>query len=326
MNDPFDQQITESLQRNADHAALPRPSFGDVCRRVRLRRQRNVVAMAAPAVLGIAALGLRAGDGAEPGLAGATTDTGPGLSVVVPVDGTWVGSASTLPADFFGQVACVDASGSGLAVGPKCQELFGEGPSFVSPSLSAESFVMAVDPSHASDAEGVAGYLGVDVRPLTDPYISDQLAADLGGVGVIVVIGQANPPSTIPTSATSVPVPLADDASLHADIARRVELAQPALAALGFPNNEYATDTDGVTTLSASDPTRPTERTVTMTMRRGVPEVTPTTSGTSETSSKVSFKFQANDGWIYTVEVDDKSGAALPTEAQLLDLQHVFDV
>ena len=62
-----------------------------------------------------------------------------------------------------------------------------------------------------------------------------------------------------------------------------------------------------------------------MTMRPGVAEVTQTTSGSTEQTGKVSFKFQANDGWIYTVEVDDPSGTALPTSGQLFALQQVFN-
>lgn len=221
MNDLFDQQIIESLHRNANHAVVPRPSFGDVRRRVRIRRQRNMAAIAAPAVLGIATLGLRS--------------------------------------------ASVERQASGIG----------------------------------------------DTVPVSND--STTTATEVATT------------SMVPISTTSVPVPLAADASLHADIARRVELAQPSLAALGFPNNDYSIDADGVTTLWASDPNRPSERTLTMTMRPGIPEVTPTTYGIGEMTGTIAFTFQANDGWMYTVEVVDTSGDALPTEAQLLDLRQVFD-
>jgi hypothetical protein len=59
MNDPFDTLITESLHHDAANAPRRGAGFGDVRHRVHRRRQRNVAAMTVPAVLGVAALGLR---------------------------------------------------------------------------------------------------------------------------------------------------------------------------------------------------------------------------------------------------------------------------
>ena len=93
------------------------------------------------------------------------------------------------------------------------------------------------------------------------------------------VIGTTTTPVTLraasesETASAAVPpstaVPEGPMADLHEQVAYRVGSGEASLATLGFPNNEYATGVDGVTTILASDPARPNERTITIVMTPG---------------------------------------------------------
>ncbi len=102
MNDKLDQKITEALHEWADHAPL-RPTFSDVRRRVRRRRQRHVAGAVAPALLGAVWLGTRSTTGAELQSATASTAGVEPTNLSVPsqtnpsVPNTVANPAATLP-------------------------------------------------------------------------------------------------------------------------------------------------------------------------------------------------------------------------------------
>ncbi len=81
--------------------------------------------------------------------------------------------------------------------------------------------------------------------------LSDRVLGSASGTEPVRTQAEIRPAVT-----ASTPVPEGASADLFAQIAYRVALAEPSLAALGFPDSEYATAADGVTTISASDPAR----------------------------------------------------------------------
>ncbi len=229
MTETFEQQIAESLHNRASSASLNGAGFGDVRRRARRRRQRHVAAAVVPAMLGTAWLGMRPAPGGTSALpvgAGAPTDTaaitppvdtGPsddGAVATVP-DSVYssdpvMAPASTTPAlssDQIGRFVCLDASGGSPDSLRECQGRLGGGMSFTAGSLTDHSFVMALDPAYQIDAEEAAGLFGLPIEPLQAPVLT---GIDLAGTDarVIVVIGQFNPPCTVPGCAdttTSLP-------------------------------------------------------------------------------------------------------------------------
>lgn len=181
------------------------------------------------------------------------------------------------------------------------------------------------------------------------PYLMVAAAAlALVGVGGVALVNNrdtctspastpaADLPATVATStpdtpATTVPTPAsAPMADLYEQVAHRVAGGEDALAALGFPNNSYAISADGVTEISASDPTRPTERNITILMTPGTPVLpenhdrAPATV-VAQTNNLIRVENHSNDGWTFAVELVDTSGGALPTLEQLQDLIYSID-
>lgn len=220
MTETFDQQIAESLHNRAFSASLGGAGFGDVRRRARRRRQRHVAAAVVPAMLGTAWLGIRPAPGGTSALpigAGAPTDTpavtppvdtGPsddGAVATVPdtvysSDPVAAPVATTPPFDQIGRFVCVNASGGWPDSLKHCQLSLGGGKSFTAGSLTDHSFVMALDPAYQVDAQEAAFLLGLPIEPLQAPVLT---GIDLAGTDarVIVVIGQFNPPCTVPNCA-----------------------------------------------------------------------------------------------------------------------------
>ena len=154
------------------------------------------------------------------------------------------------------------------------------------------------------------------------------------------VIGTTTTPITLraasqsETASTAVPpstaLPEGTMADLHEQVAYRVGSGEPSLAALGFPNNEYAIGADGVTTILASDPARPNERTITIVMTPGtlvLPENHSRIPVTvvAQTSNMIRVENHSNTGWTFTLEFVDTGDGALPTVEQLQVLVYSFD-
>lgn len=137
------------------------------------------------------------------------------------------------------------------------------------------------------------------------------------------------PPDTSETTAPT-PVPEGPMADLFQQVAYRVSSGEERLAALGFPNNEYVIDEDGVTTVTASDPTRPNERIITIVMTPGAvlqPEDHSRTPVTvvEQASSLIRVENHSNNGWTFSVEAVDTGGGPLPTLDQLQELIYSID-
>lgn len=81
MNDDLEQNLADSLHRRAAGAPTDTMHFGDVRRRVRRRRQRNMVLGVAPALVGVGYLATRP-----------VADSGQAADSV---DSTWMGDVST---------------------------------------------------------------------------------------------------------------------------------------------------------------------------------------------------------------------------------------
>jgi hypothetical protein len=229
MTEALDQQIAESLHNSAARAPQRGAGFSDVRRRVRQRRQRHVAAAIVPAMLGTAWLGMRSASGGpnvQPGSAGVDTDT-PSSSETISqtspdattpptvgltgtdassVDSTAVDSASTVPSDQIAAFVCLDASGGSPDSLRECQASLGGGRSFRAGSLTDHSFVMALDPAYETDADYAANLLGLPVEPIQWPLLS---GTDLARTQarVVVVIGQSNPPCTVPGCHTTTTAP-----------------------------------------------------------------------------------------------------------------------
>jgi hypothetical protein len=239
--------------------------------------------------------------------------------------------SSTIPADLVAHVLCVDATAQTDGASPSCTEYLPNVQQATAPTalmgLAEGTFVVPAAPAYQAEAQTAGAFLGLPVWPDMISYLDNDLAGiDTSTVHVFLVIGDTTTttctvpgcttPSTIPVSVVGItPGP-----QLDARVAEWVNRAGPALAALGFPTIEHKTDSDGVTKISASDPARPTDRNITITIRAGVAEVTPTTYSASQRAGSIALKYQANDGWLYEIELVDTASGPLPTEAQLLDI------
>jgi hypothetical protein len=159
--------------------------------------------------------------------------------------------------------------------------------------------------------------------------VTDGEGKVIGTTAIPVTVRAATESS--PADPTSTVAPQGASADLLSQIEHRVSLAQPSLAALGFPDNDFAVAPDGVTTISASDPTRPSERTITIRMTPGTPVApedhsrTPVTV-TAQTSSLIRVDNHSNNGWSFSVEFTDAGGGALPSVAQLQDLIYIVHI
>jgi len=207
MTDQLDLQIAESLRRVAATAPSRGAGFGDVRRRARLRRQRNLAFAAVPAVLGTAALGsaaigMRPAGPANVPSANAPDTIGSPASTTSLIDTPTMSTVvtSTLPVRLpVGTIVCLDA-GAGAVATAQCVEEFG-GDSFAAGSLSAESFVMPVDPTsptHQADAEWLGSAINLPVHPYEFPAVPEGVDFIGTGARVFVVLGQSNPPNTAP--------------------------------------------------------------------------------------------------------------------------------
>jgi len=336
MTDLFDQQITESMHHSAAHASARPGSFSDVRRRVRVRRQRHVAAAVLPAVAGMAWLGMRP----------TTTPSGwaaaPGASDSVPVSSeptaetavtsstevtptTVVGVSSTIPADLVAHVLCIDATGQNGGSSPSCTEYLPNVQRAAAPTslmgLGNAAFVVPADQAYQSEAETVAASLGLQVLPDMLSYLGNDLAdLDTSNAHVFLVLSGDTTTCTVPGCTEAPPETAVPGPELDARIAEWVDRAGIALAPLGFPTIEHKTDQDGVTKISASDPNRPTERNITITILPSKPQVTPTTSSYNDQDGSAAVKYQANDGWIYEIEVVDNGGGTVPTADDLLQI------
>jgi hypothetical protein len=244
MNDHFDTLITESLHREASALTGRGAGFGDVRRRARRRQQRNVAAMAVPAVLGAAALTMRQSpqpEGVQP-VGGSTASTtgvsstsgnvpestsrpspatsGPTASTIEmvtpsgdPTPTTVVGVittpsefATTIPDNVIGSVVCLNASGDPtFAFVRGCQISVGGGKWLTAGKVSTTSFVMALNPVAKDRADRVGAMLGLKVRTLDTSYLPDSIDLANSGADVVVVMSPAGTPST--TTTTIVPHP-----------------------------------------------------------------------------------------------------------------------
>lgn len=346
MTDLLDQQITESLRRTATHVGASRGSFSDVRHRVRARRQRHVAAAVLPAVVGMAWLGSRptadrsgaAAPGAAVSVPGASdTTVDPSATSSAEPMPTTTGLLTTLPAELVAHVLCVDATGqtvdaSGQFDGstPGCEEALPDAASTIAPTalmgFDGGSFIVPVDAAYDSEAQTLSAFLGLPIVPDLIGYLDTDLAGiDLSKVHVLMVISSSATTCTVPgcSGQTTSPAPTetaVPGAALEARITDWHGRGAAALTSLGFDIVEQKTDEDGVTKIWSRDPDRPSERTITITIRPGAPEVTPTTFSASQADGSVAVKYQASDGWIYEIELVDRGGGALPTGDQLLDI------
>lgn len=176
---------------------------------------------------------------------------------------------------------------------------------------------------------GVALVNGRDARqsPASAPPASVPADADTTSTSDISVT-TAPPGASVTTAPTPVPEgPMAD---LFQQVAHRVSSGEERLAALGFPNNEYSIDGDGVTTVTASDPDRPSERIITIVMTPGTvlqPEDHSRTPVTvvEQTSTLIRVENHSNNGWAFSVEAVDTGDGPLPTLEQLQELIYSID-
>jgi hypothetical protein len=231
MNDAFDTLISESLHHAAATVPHRGAGFSDVRRRVRRRRQRNVVAMSLPAVLGVAAIGLHSTPRQTGLQAGAGDDTAPGTALAAPTttiteltpttiaeltpttsfaNSNPSGTTTTVPADMVGEVVCLNATGDASnAFVRGCQLTVGGGKWLTAPKVDTMTFVMALDPIAASEAVNVAATIGIYVHPLDLSYLPTDVDLSKTAAKVVVVVGTSLPPSStiytgVPTTSTSV--------------------------------------------------------------------------------------------------------------------------
>ncbi len=161
--------------------------------------------------------------------------------------------------------------------------------------------------------------------------VTDAAGTLIGTVALPVTVraGTTGPTTTISASAAT-PLPEGESADLLAQAAYRVELATPALAALGYTESGYTMSPDGITTITATDPTSWGQRAITVVITPGTmfepedhsrnPVVV-----TEQTDTLIRVTNQSNNGWSFDVEAIDTTGGALPTEAHLRDLVHTID-
>jgi hypothetical protein len=181
------------------------------------------------------------------------------------------------------------------------------------------------------------------------PYLMVAAAAlavvGVGGVAFVSSRDTGNTPVSASTPTASAPAAVATSApdtattvgslppgrlaDLQWQIEIRVAEGEANLAALGFTNYEYSTTADEVTTLRASDPSRPNGM-LTIVMTPGTvlqPEAHSRTPVTvvAQTSTLIRVENHSNDGWTFSVEFVDNGGGLLPTVEQLQELIYSFD-
>ena len=188
------------------------------------------------------------------------------------------------------------------------------------PSRAGRPYLMV-----AAAALAVVGVGGV---ALVNSRDTRQTPASASPTSVPAALATSTPDTSVPT----VPTPVLEGpmADLYGEVAYRVSYGEESLAALGFPNHEYAIDGGGVTTVSAGDPSRPDERTITIVMTPGTmlqPESHSRTPVTvvEQTSTLIRVENHSNGGWIFSVEFVDTAGGPLPTVDQLQDLIYSID-
>jgi len=187
------------------------------------------------------------------------------------------------------------------------------------PSRAGRPYLMV-----AAAALAVVGVGGV---ALVNNRDTRQTPASASPTSVPAALATSTPDTSVPTVPTTV---LAGPADLYQQVGYRIAQGEESLAALGFPNHEYAIDGDGVTTVSAGDPSRPDERTITIVMTPGTmlqPESHSRTPVTvvEQTNTLIRVENHSNDGWIFSVEFVDTAGGPLPTVDQLQDLIYSID-
>lgn len=224
MNDQLDRALADSLRRDAARVPGRGPGFSDVRRRVRQRRQRQVVLGTAPAVLGAAwlvtrptpaSIGVGAGGAVETGDA-ASTVTGAGTRIecrdadgnLVLADVSWVDG-----------VATIEVSGSTLPRWPSTTS-FGQEITAPPPGIIHCDMIDAVDVLTATTISWVGepgstfvciGTSSSVVEP-TVPYLgscaSSTVTIDGGGTtttGVEVGLPPTPTPGLPPTSTLGLP-------------------------------------------------------------------------------------------------------------------------
>jgi hypothetical protein len=188
------------------------------------------------------------------------------------------------------------------------------------PSRAGRPYLMV-----ATAALAVVGVGGV---ALVNGRDTGRAPASATPTSVPSAVATSTPDTSVTTAPTPVPEgPMAD---LFQQVAYRVGSGEASLAALGFPNNEYSIDGDGVTTVLASDPSRPNERRITIVMTPGTmlqPEDHSRTAVTvvAQTSTLIRVENHSNDGWTFSVEFVDTGGGPLPAVEQLQDLIYSID-
>ena len=119
-------------------------------------------------------------------------------------------------------------------------------------------------------------------------------------------------------------VPPALSGSIH----EKIGLLLPGLTQIGFPNSEYSTDAQGVTTVSAfsNDQTQ----TITVTITPGTPvgpesHVRPLIGVVEQTADRLQVKYDSNTGWKYTLLVQRTGTSPLPTPTAISDVLYTSD-
>lgn len=173
--------------------------------------------------------------------------------------------------------------------------------------------------------------------------VTDSSGTVIGSVAIPVTVTVESELMTGPTTTISLnvgepaPVPEGESADVLAQSAYRVELATPALAALGYTESGYTMTPEGVTTITATDPTRvstdPTrdgQRAITIViipgtmLQPGDHSRNPVTV-TQQTGNLLRATNQSDNGWRFDIEAVDTSGGTLPTPAQLQALIETID-
>lgn len=136
------------------------------------------------------------------------------------------------------------------------------------------------------------------------------------------VIAVTTLPLTTDPGSTVVPP------ALSGSIQERIGPLLTGLTQLGFPNSEYSTDAQGVTTVSAfsNDQTQ----TITVTITPGTPEapeshVRPLIGVLEQTADRLHVKYDSNTGWKYTLLVGRTGTSPLPTPAAIGDMLYTVD-
>ncbi|CAN5500085.1 hypothetical protein BH10ACT2_BH10ACT2_10170 [soil metagenome] len=224
MTTQLDLQISESLQRVAATVPSRGAGFGDVRRRARIRRQRNLAFAAVPVVLGTAAvgsavIGMRPADPSGVPSANASDTVGAlpsTTSIGLITESSITESTVILPSQPgrlpVGAIICLNA-GAGAVATAMCIEEFGgppvAGTPLVAGSLSADSFVMPMnsnDATYLADAEWLGNSLGLPVHAYEFPYVPEGVDFSDSSARVFIVLGLSDTlysptPNTAPNTA-----------------------------------------------------------------------------------------------------------------------------